>query len=155
SQLVGALSLGDSYRQSNELQFQYGLRIDGNSFGGGPAYNPQVEQLFGVRNDAVPSRVYLSPRVGFSWAYGTADQVAGFAGAFRGPRAVVRGGIGVFQGIPATQQIGAAVDNTGLPGAIQQVSCSGSATPVPDWTAYAANPFGAPTQCADGSVFAS
>src|SRR5262249_38321309 len=39
-----------------------------------------------------------------------------------------------------------------------QVSCVGSAAPVPSWAAYAANPSSIPSQCTDGttgSVFAS
>ncbi len=75
---------------------------------------PNVEQLFGIANDQVPNRFYLSPRVGFSWTYGQASEIPGFDGAFRGPRAVVRGGIGVFQSTPNVAAIGSAMDNTGL-----------------------------------------
>src|ERR1700687_3234796 len=32
SQFVGGLSLGDSYRRSDDLQLQYGVRLDGNKF---------------------------------------------------------------------------------------------------------------------------
>jgi hypothetical protein len=91
---VAALSLGDSYKRTPNLQLQYGVRLDANRFAAGPAANPEVARLFGVSNDARPSRVYVSPRVGFSWAHGKAPQVAGFDGAVRGPRAVVRGGVG-------------------------------------------------------------
>ncbi|MEA3246699.1 MAG: carboxypeptidase-like regulatory domain-containing protein [Gemmatimonadota bacterium] len=156
-QVVGALSIGDSYRRSNTLQFQYGVRLDGNAFGTKPSYNPQVEQVFGVRNDVVPNDVYVSPRAGFSWSYGTAAQIGGFEGAFRGPRATVRGGIGLFQGTPGVQAIGNAIDFTGLPTGLQQVICTGTAAPVPDWAGYAGGA-PAPSQCADGStgsVFAS
>ncbi|HVZ47583.1 MAG TPA: TonB-dependent receptor [Gemmatimonadaceae bacterium] len=151
-QVVGAISLGDSYRASNAFQLQYGLRVDGNAFGQKPAYNADVERLFGERNDQVPNRLYLSPRVGFSWSYGTAAQVAGFEGAFRGPRATVRGGIGLFQGTPATQATGAALDNTGLPTGLQQVTCTGDAVPTADWATYAATGGAGPAQCADGST---
>jgi len=96
--------------------------------------------------------VYVSPRVGFSWAYGTASQVAGFEGAVRDPRATIRGGIGLFQSTPSAAQIGVAMDNTGLPGAAQQIVCVGSAVPLPDWTEYAENTNSIPTRCADGSV---
>ena len=61
------------------------------------------EHAFGVRNDRAPNRLYVSPRIGFSWNYGTAPQIAGFDGAVRGPRAVVRGGVGVFQSTPERQ----------------------------------------------------
>ena len=149
---VGGLSLGDSYRYSPDLQIQYGLRVDGNHYASAPDFNPAVEQTFGVRNDRVPNRVYVSPRVGFSWSYGIAPQVGGFMGAVRGPRAVVRGGIGLFQNVDRVTAIGSAVDNTGLPTGLQQLTCVGSAAPTPDWSQYATNPSSIPTQCADGST---
>lgn len=152
SQVVGGLSLGDSYRVNNDFQLQYGLRLDGNRFGAAPNPNPQVEQVFGVRNDEVPNRLYLSPRIGFSWTMGTAAQVAAFDGAVRGPRAVVRGGVGIFQNSPGTQLLGGAIDNTGLASGVQQLTCVGSATPIPDWDLYLSNPAATPTQCADGSL---
>jgi hypothetical protein len=132
SQLVGALSLGDSYRRNSDLQIQYGVRLDGNRFSATPLFNPDLQQAFGERNDRAPSRLYVSPRIGFSWNYGTAPQIAGFDGAVRGPRAVVRGGIGVFQATPNASSIGTAIDNTGLASAVQQVTCVGAAVPVPD-----------------------
>lgn len=152
SQLVGGLSLGDSYRRTPNLQLQYGFRIDGNHFLSTPAVNPDVEAAFGVRNDRVPNRAYLSPRMGFSWTYGTAAQIAGFEGAARGPRAVVRGGIGVFQNTPSTNSVGSAIDNTGLAGAVQQLTCVGQAVPTPDWDAYASSTEVIPTRCADGTT---
>jgi hypothetical protein len=152
SQIIGALSLGDSYRLNPNFQLQYGVRVDGNRFGDQPDRNTQIEQVFGVRNDEVPNRFYVSPRVGFSWTVGTASQVAAFDGAVRGPRAVVRGGIGMFQNSPGTQLIGNAIDNTGLPTGVQQLTCVGDATPIPDWDLYLANPSATPTTCADGSV---
>lgn len=152
SQLVGAVSLGDSYRHSDALQIQYGLRLDANRFMADPALNPNVMSTFDLSNDHVPNRVYLSPRVGFSYTYGTAPQIGIFQGAVRGPRAVVRGGIGVFQNTPSATLIGAAVDNTGLPSAVQQLMCVGGAVPVPDWAAYATDPSQVPTRCADGTA---
>ncbi|MFL5487543.1 MAG: carboxypeptidase regulatory-like domain-containing protein [Gemmatimonadaceae bacterium] len=155
SQFVGGLSLGDSYKRSDNLQLQYGIRLDGNRFSSTPTFNPDLVTVFGERNDRVPNHAYFSPRVGFSWSYGTAPQVAGFAGAVRGPRAVVRGGIGLFQNTPNTTLISGAIDNTGLATALQQVLCAGTATPVPDWSSYASDPSSVPDQCTDGSVFAS
>ena len=151
-QIVGAVSLGDSYRRSQNLQITYGLRLDGARYLDGPTLNSSLDTLFGVRNDVIPNRLYLSPRIGFSWTYGTAPQIASFAGAMRGPRAVLRGGIGVFQNVPGTNLVGSALDNTGLPGAVQQVTCVGTATPVPDWPAFANDPTAIPTQCATGGT---
>jgi hypothetical protein len=158
AQYVGGISLGDSYAPTSDLQIQYGVRVDGNHFADAPAFNPTVEQTFGARNDRVPNRIYVSPRVGFSWTYGTAAQIAAFQGAVRGPRAVVRGGVGIFQNTPNAQAIGSALDATGLPSGIQQIACVGVAAPTPDWAAYAASVGAIPEQCADGTsgtVFAN
>ncbi|MEP6619643.1 MAG: TonB-dependent receptor [bacterium] len=155
---VGAISLGDSYKRSSDLQFQYGLRVDGNHFTTAPTYNADVQSIYGVRNDFVPNRLYLSPRLGFSWTYGDSPQVAAFDGAVRGPRAVVRGGVGVFQNTPQASQVGGAIDNTGLASGVQQLNCVGPAAPIPQWDQYITNPASIPTTCANGSsgtVFAS
>ncbi len=152
SQLVAGLSLGDSWRKTENLQIQYGLRADGNRFLNDPAFNSDIQSIFGVRNDALPNKLNLSPRLGFSWTYGDAPQIAGFDGAARGPRAVVRGGIGVFQNTPSTNLVGTALDNTGLASGVQQITCIGAATPIPDWAAYVSNSATIPTQCADGTT---
>ncbi|MDB4873923.1 MAG: hypothetical protein JWM41_369 [Gemmatimonadetes bacterium] len=157
-QVVGAASLGDTYRPSNDLQIQYGLRADANRFLTNPTLNSEVQRTYGLSNDDVPNRVYLSPRIGFAWTYGTSSQLAAFNGAVRGPRAVVRGGVGVFQNVSTVSSIGQALDNTGLPDALQQLACVGAATPTPAWGTYAGNPGAIPTQCADGTsgtVFSS
>jgi hypothetical protein len=151
-QLAGALSLGDSWRKSSTFQLQYGVRLDGNVFLDEPTLNPQLQTAFGVRNDVVPNKLYVSPRVGFSWSYGQAQAIGAFQGAALGPRAVVRGGIGLFQNMPSVNQIGTALDNTGLPSGIQQLTCSGGAAPTPDWQAYALGARSVPDRCADGTM---
>jgi hypothetical protein len=155
SQFIGGMSLGDSYKRTDNLQIQYGVRLDGNHFSATPTFNPDLQSVFGERNDRSPNHIYASPRVGFSWSYGTAPQIGGFAGAMRGPRAVIRGGIGLFQNLPNTTLISGAIDNTGLASALQQVLCAGPSTPTPDWSAYTSDPSNVPSQCTDGSVFAS
>ena len=146
------LSLGDSYKRTSNLQIQYGMRVDADHFSSSPTYNPAVEQLFGVRNDVTPNDIYVSPRLGFSWTYGKAVQISAFEGAARAPRAVVRGGVGVFQSISSASLLGSAISNTGLASAVQQLACVGAATPIPDWSAYATDPASIPTTCADGTT---
>lgn len=152
SQYVGAMSLGDAWRPTNDLQIQYGVRVDGNHFNMGPQTNPEIQAKFGVDNATVPNRLYVSPRIGFSWTVGQADQMALLPGMVRAPRAVVRGGVGVFQNTPGTQLISNAIDNTGLPSALQQLTCVGAATPIPTWTSYAVDQNLIPRSCADGSA---
>jgi hypothetical protein len=152
AQTVGAVSLGDAWRKSNDLQLQYGVRVDGNAFNAGPTENPEIERLFGVKNSGAPSRVYVSPRLGFAWQYGQGAQIPGFEGAIRGPRAVVRGGVGVFQNLPQATLLGGALDNTGLLSGVQQLNCVGSTVPSQAWNTWANNPSTIPSACADGSV---
>ncbi len=158
SQVVGAMSLGDAWRPVNDVQIQYGVRVDGNQFLQGPNENPLVQQAFGLNNADVPNRLYVSPRLGFSWTYGTDAQVALIPGMVRAPRAVVRGGIGIFQNTPRTQLIGGAIDNTGLATGLQQLTCLGAAAPSPNWSDYLVDRGNIPIACADGTsgtVFAN
>jgi hypothetical protein len=157
-QVAGALSLGDSYRRTQDLQIQYGVRIDGSHFTTRPAHNQSIEDLFGRSNDRVPQPFTVSPRIGFSWTIGESNEIAAFYGAARNQRATVRGGIGVFTNTMSANTIGSALDNTGLPGGTQQIVCIGPAVPIPDWTQYASSTGGVPSECADGtagSVFAN
>ncbi len=152
SQYIAAVSLGDAWRKSNDLQIQYGVRVDANRFTNGPAENPEIARLFGTANNVVPNRVYVSPRVGFSWTVGTAPQIAGFDGAVRGPRAVIRGGLGVFQNTPQATLLGGALNNTGLATGVQQLGCFGAAAPRPQWSAWLTDPAVIPPVCADGNM---
>jgi hypothetical protein len=152
-----AFGFSDTYRPTPRLQFQYGPRIDVLRFNVAPAFNPEVEAAFGLRNDQVPTGVFISPRFGFSYGYGTNAQIAGFQGAQRGSRYQVSGGFGKFQNIPNSNLVSGAIDNTGLPSGLQQLNCVGTAVPTVDWTSYN-NPENIPTTCADGSsgtVFAN
>jgi hypothetical protein len=64
----------------------------------------------------------------------------------------VRGGVGLFQNLPGAGLVGSVIENTGLPGAVQQLTCVGPATPIPDWSAYASDPSLVPDRCADGTT---
>ncbi len=146
-----AMSLGDSWRRSQNVQIQYGLRMETVRYAQAPQFNADVQQAFGRRNDKLPTPFMLSPRIGFSWTLGTSQDITAFTGAFRAPRAIVRGGVGVFSNAGPSGQVGSALDNNGLPSGVQQLVCTGDAAPIPDWTAYAANPAGVPDRCADGT----
>jgi hypothetical protein len=126
--------------------------MDVSEFTTKPTFNPLVESTFGRRNDDVPTALLFSPRVGFSWTLGSAQEIAAFAGAARIPRSVLRGGVGVFASNASGGQIGQALDNTGLPSGAQQISCTGPAVPIPDWDLYAMDPTTVPDHCADGTL---
>lgn len=151
-QLTGSMALGDSWRRTQDFQLQYGLRVDATRYSLRPTYNPAIEAAFGRRNDRVPMPLALSPRIGFSWTLGDANEIQAFFGQSRAPRAVVRGGIALLANNGGSGQLGNAVDNTGLPTGTQQMYCVGTAVPVPDWVTYATNPALIPDQCTDGTT---
>jgi hypothetical protein len=152
----GSAWLGDAWRATQRFQVTYGLRVDASHFQGNPQFNPVIDSVYQQRNDAVPRGIYVSPRLGFSWTYGTNPQIGGFQGAQRGSRGQISGGIGQFQNLPSSPLIAAAVDQTGLPSAAQQLSCIGSAVPSPDWLQYLTNTGMIPTTCTgDVSSFTS
>ncbi len=62
-----AVYLGDTWRKSRAFQMTYGLRAEATRFDGRPAYNPDIETIFGRRTDNFPSEVHVSPRAGFTW----------------------------------------------------------------------------------------
>lgn len=148
--LVGALALGDAWRPTANVQVQYGVRADGNHFLDRPALNAALDSLLGLRNTPVPNRVYLSPRLGFSWLYGTAAQIPFGEGFARGPRATIRGGIGLFQNVRGPDLVSNALANTGLASAQQQLTCTGAATPGADWDVLLGQGL-VPGACADGT----
>lgn len=150
-QITGAVSLGDSYRKSPDTQIQYGVRVDASGYTTAPDYNPAVKAAFDRRNDFTPLPISFSPRIGFSRTLGQAQEFTAFFGGFRAPRAVVRGGIGLFTNNPSSFLISQALDNTGLPSGAQQLTCFGAAAPIPDWANYD-DPTTIPTSCADGTA---
>lgn len=152
SQVSGAVSLGDSWRVNTGFQTQYGVRLDFNHFLNTPDANPLLEQRLGITNSNVPNKLYVSPRVGFTWYYGSQSQISYAPGSARPPRALVQGGFGMFQNMQGVQLLSNAVTNTGLPSSTQQISCVGPAAPVPAWDAYSNDINNIPSVCADGSA---
>ncbi|MEP6766148.1 MAG: hypothetical protein ABJB66_17675, partial [Gemmatimonadaceae bacterium] len=151
SALVGALALGDAWRKSQNLQIQYGVRIDGSRFLSRPDENSAVKDAFGIPNTNVPNKIYVSPRFGFSYFYGKQTQIAIADGFAFGPKAVIRGGSGIFQNVRGPELAAGAIANTGLPGSSQQIICTGTATPAANWDVLQGNNALIPTQCADGT----
>ena len=139
----GYLALGDLWRATQNLQVMYGARVEGNAFTSTPASNPAVESAFGVRTDAAPSALHISPRFGFT---------LNRPGAGGKPAGSIRGGIGEFRNLLDPALLAAPSVTTGLPGGLTRVSCIGSAVPVPDWSSYESSIGNIPTSCVGGSV---
>ena len=164
-----ALYMGDAWRRSPAFQMTYGVRLEGTRFPRDPEFNPEVETLFGRRTDRSPSELQLSPRVGFTYFVGLPAAPAGATrggqggarqggpggpggpggfGGFTQASWILRGGIGAFRGRISSNLVASAVEASGLPGGQSTLTCIGAAVPVPDWTAYLADPSTIPTQCA-------
>lgn len=157
-QWAGAIAIGDLWRPKPNFQVQYGLRAEANSFSDGPRDNPAVFTQFGVHTSAEPNSVHVSPRLGFSWNYG-GGPASGMRGMTMGPvgtqiiglSGLIRGGIGEFRSLIPTGLVATTTGTTGLPNGEQRISCVGSATPIPSWSGYAANPSGIPETCVGGA----
>ncbi|MGI9090713.1 MAG: carboxypeptidase regulatory-like domain-containing protein [Gemmatimonadaceae bacterium] len=143
----GWVSLGDLWRVTDRFSVQFGLRGEANHYPTAPAYNPLVDSLFQVRTDRVPNSVRLSPRFGFTWAYGRESRINGFGAR---PKGSIHGGFGEFRSILPVALIGPALAGSGLPGALQHVTCVGPAAPVPEWADYVSDVTRIPTACVDG-----
>ena len=176
SGLNSAIYIGDTWRQSRALQVTYGVRVEGSDFQGHPAYNPEIEQLFGYRTDRFPTEVSASPRVGFTWMAGgntggqfpqggfgggrgggfgrgaaAATGFGGGGGGFGPQPYIIRGGIGEFRGTFPLPMFASALTATGLANSQSQLVCIGADVPTPDWAAYLADPSNIPTSCANGA----
>ena len=103
-----ALYLGDTWRRSSALQLNYGVRLEGSTYGGAPAENALVDSAFGLRTNDFPSEVHLSPRVGFTWTLGQ--------GGFGAPATIIRGGAGEFRSLTPSALFSAAEGATGVDG---------------------------------------
>ena len=164
-----AIYLGDTWRASPSLQLTYGARLERSQFDGSPAFNPEVEQLFGYRTDAIPTETHASPRIGFTWTLGGAGGPGGFGGGGFGgggrqgrrPNAVaggagmpfiIRGGIGEFRSTIPTSLYSAAQNATGLSQSESQLYCIGQFVPTPDWSVWSGNESTIPETCTGGTV---
>ncbi|MEP6621853.1 MAG: carboxypeptidase-like regulatory domain-containing protein [bacterium] len=153
----GFASIGDQWRATPTLQLVYGARIETNRYLTAPSYNSALDNTLGVRNDASPAHVHVSPRMGFSWRFG--GERGGYSGfGFSGlgskilqPSGLLRGGIGEFRSTLSPQLLGAPSVFTGLPGASRRVSCVGQAVPVPDWSLFASDAATIPSACVGSS----
>jgi hypothetical protein len=171
-----SLWVGEEWTASKAFQMQGGLRFDFAHPGSRPAYNPEAEQVFGIRTDQIPDDVGVSPRLGFTWSsparrgQGTASGSSSLGGLSAGqlasmppelvmslmggqrastlPGIGVSGTIGAYRGSTSTGMIAELVESTGLPGTRVTLSCVGSAVPIPDWRTMTEGP----TACADGTT---
>ncbi len=148
-----AAAVSHQFIPSRYFSTIYGLRAEASGFADQPPRSASLESALGVRTGAAPTRFHVSPRAGFTWTYnrdrdngqGTMQNPVGRF--YRTMAGTVRGGIGEFRDLlrPSLLADASTVGGTSL------LSCVGSAVPVPDWSAYAADPSSIPTQCVGGT----
>ena len=158
----GVAAAIDGWHPSERFWLLYGARVEGNAFTSAPAYNPQIQSLFGARTDHAPNTWAVSPRVGFTWVYtsarntGEQASVSPLGEFYSPPRGALRGGIGEFRDRFDPALLSSAAVATGLQGGARQLACFGPAAPVPNWGAYETDAAAIPDQCAAGaSAFAN
>jgi hypothetical protein len=146
---TASIALGDQWKATDRINVSYGLRVDGNSLGNALAYNPTVDSVFHLRTDHAPREIVVSPRASFQWGIGN-NGTTGIPG-FGAPWGFLSGGFGEFRNDIRPGLLAPVVTNTGLPDALGQLLCVGSAVPIPDFAAYGSDDANIPTSCASGA----
>lgn len=152
-----AAALAHNFAPSRYFSLIYGARLEADGFGAKPARNVALEQALGVPTGVAPSRVHVSPRIGFTYTYnrdrdnGNGTMMNQTGRYYRGLSGTIRGGIGEFRDLLHPGILADASPSTGLPGGTLFLNCVGAAVPVPDWSLFATDPGSIPTQCVDGS----
>lgn len=152
----GAVALAHQWNRSRWFSMLYGARVEGSAFGEAPPQNPALDAALGVRSGVAPSRVHVSPRMGFSYTYSRSRENGNgvsmnSVGAFnRLPMGYVRGGIGEFRSLYAPGTLADAIAGAGLAGSTLTLNCVGAAVPTPNWETLTSASPNIPSACADG-----
>lgn len=114
-----AIYAQDQWAVNRNLTLLLGLRAEGPIFFDKPGYREEVERDHGRRTDEIPSNITFNPRLGFNWDLGGRQMTQ------------VRGGVGLFAGIPPYVWLSNLFTNNGRSG-IAQFTCDGqSGRPAP------------------------
>ncbi|HEX6629346.1 MAG TPA: hypothetical protein VF105_15455, partial [Gemmatimonadaceae bacterium] len=151
-----ATAFAHTFGPTRYFNLIYGARVEGDGFGGKPARNPALEQSLGVRTGVAPSRLHISPRIGFTFTYnrdkdngsGTMQNQTGRY--YRYMSGTLRGGVGEFRDLLRPGILADASSSTGLAGGTSLLNCVGTAVPAPDWSLFSSDPSSIPIQCAGG-----
>lgn len=130
--IQSSLYIQDKWQATSRLNVDYGIRADVPIFLTKPGYSQLVDSLTGIATNKMPSGNWqFSPRVGFNWDM-TGDQ-----------KNQLRGGTGIFQGVPAFVWMSNMYSNSGV--ALGQLTC-GQANTNGSSPAFNPNPVAA-TSC--------
>jgi hypothetical protein len=143
-----------TYAPSRFLGVMYGARLEADGFASAPQRNPELEAALGVRTGAAPTRLHVSPRIGFTYTYnrdrenGSGTNQSPIGRFYRLPVGTLRGGIGEFRDLLRPGILADASAATGLSNSSLSLSCVGAAVPQPDWSSFDAG--SPPTECQFG-----
>ena len=152
-----AAALAHNFGSTRYFSLLYGARLEADGFSSAPPRNVALEQALGVRTGVAPSRLHVSPRIGFTYTYnrdkdnGSGTSQNNVGRFYRYMSGTLRGGIGEFRDLVRPGILADASASTGHPGGTSFLSCVGAAVPVPDWSLFESDPSSIPTQCVDGS----
>jgi hypothetical protein len=128
-------ALAHQYAPTRFFSMLYGARLDVDGFFSAPERNVALEQALGVQTGVAPTKIHVSPRLGFSYTYNRDKdngngQMGNNVGRFyRTTAGVIRGGIGDFRDLLRPGTLADASAATGLPGGTTYLSCVGAAVP--------------------------
>ncbi|MBL0173398.1 MAG: carboxypeptidase regulatory-like domain-containing protein [Gemmatimonadaceae bacterium] len=154
----GALAMAHQWNKSKFFSMLYGARLEANAFGDAPPVNAALNTALGVRSGLAPSRVHVSPRVGFSYTYsrakdnGNGTNMNSLGVFYRNTMGYVRGGIGEFRDLYRPSTLADAIVGAGLAGSTLTLNCVGAAVPTPNWQSLLAPGAVLPTACTDGGA---
>ena len=144
-----------NYAPSRFFSVMYGGRVEADGFASAPPTNRALESALGVRSGAAPTRLHVSPRVGFTYTYNrhrensSGAQETYVGRYYRTPVGTLRGGIGEFRDLLRPGVLADASAGTGLSNGTLVLSCVGAAVPLPDWQSFETG--ASPTECLGGS----
>jgi hypothetical protein len=98
-----AAAMSHQWAPTRFFSLLYGARVEADGFGDAPARNTALENALGVSTGIAPSRIHVSPRVGFSYTYnrdkdnGSGTSQNNVGRYYRSVTGTFRGGIGEFR----------------------------------------------------------
>lgn len=150
-----AAAFSDYFAPTRYFSLQYGARVEADGFFARPPVNPALDAALGVQSGVAPTRLHVSPRLGFSYMYNHSrnninSDMFNRVGHFRSPSSgIISGGIGEFRDLLQPGLLADASAAYGGTGATTTLSCVGAAVPVPNWSAFS-DPSAIPSACLNG-----
>ncbi|HEX3927538.1 MAG TPA: carboxypeptidase regulatory-like domain-containing protein [Gemmatimonadales bacterium] len=127
----------DQWTVTSRFNLTYGLRAEAPHFFDHPAHTDSVFSDFGRNTDVLPGGWNYSPRLGFNL------DVDG------NQTTQIRGGVGLFTGIPPYVWLSNMFTNSGQ--GLAQLTCASAALPAPTFTPGEVGPGNNPSACANGA----